>query len=84
MLPPLLTIALLIWAYNLIDQHLGRHITRGMVLLFAASGPPALADLDDPLKYGTPLDEWDSRGRRLTVEYKIVNHPVANPEVETP
>ena len=79
LLPTLLTIAVLIWAYNLIDQHLGRHITRGMVVLFAASGPPALANPDDALKYGTPLDEWDSRGRRLTVEYRIVTHPVTDP-----
>lgn len=80
LLPTLLTIAILIWAYNLIDQHLGRHITRGMVLLFAASGPPAFAQPEDALEYGTPINEWDSKGRRLTVEYKIVNHAVADPD----
>ncbi|HUU85341.1 MAG TPA: DUF502 domain-containing protein [Phycisphaerae bacterium] len=79
LLPTLLTIAILIWAYNLIDQHLGRHITRGMVLLFATSGPPAFAEPEDALKYGTPLNEWDSRGRQMTVEYKVVTHPAADP-----
>jgi uncharacterized membrane protein len=55
-----------------------------MVVLFAASGPPTLADPEDALKYGTPLDEWDNQGRRLTVEYKIITHPVADPAFEKP
>ena len=80
LLPTTLTVVVLIWAYSLIDQHLGRYITRGMVTLFAASGPPGFLSEDKALglalKYGTPIDEWDDRGRRLTVEYKIANHPV--------
>jgi uncharacterized membrane protein len=80
LLPTLLTIALLMWAYDLIDRHLGRLITRGMVALFATGGPPQFipADklLEDALEYGEPIDEWDSRGRRLTVEYQAATHPI--------
>ncbi|MHC4233749.1 MAG: DUF502 domain-containing protein [Planctomycetota bacterium] len=80
LLPTTLTVVVLIWAYALIDQHLGRYITRGMVLLFAAGGPPGFISEDKALelalKYGTPIDEWDHRGRRLTAEYKIATHPV--------
>jgi len=78
--PTLLTVAVLIWAYELIDQYLGRHITHGMVTLFAASGPPGFISEDRAealaLEYGRPIDEWDAQGRRLTVEYKIATHPV--------
>lgn len=80
LLPTLLTIALLIWAYNLIDSSLGRYITNGMVTLLAAGGPPHfMADEaadKQALEYGTPIDEWDHQGRRLTVEFKIINHPI--------
>jgi len=73
LLPTLLTVVVLIWAYELIDQHVGRHITRGMVLLFAAAGPPQIINVEkDPLAYGTPIDEWNERGQRLTQQYKIV------------
>ena len=78
--PTTLTVVVLIWAYSLIDQHLGRYITQGMVSLFAASGPPGFISEDKALElaleYGTPVDEWDDRGRRLTVEFKIATHPV--------
>lgn len=80
LLPTTLTVVVLIWAYSLIDQHIGRYITRGMVTLFAAGGPPGFISeekaLELALKYGTPVDEWDDDGRRLTVEYKIASHPV--------
>ena len=73
LLPTLLTVVLLIWVYELIDRHLGQYITHGMVLLFATTGPPQFGDLEtDAIKYGTPIDEWDELGRRLTVEYKII------------
>jgi uncharacterized membrane protein len=80
LLPTLLTIALLMWAYDLIDRHLGRYITRGMVSLFAAGGPPQFLPedkaLEHALDYGEPVDEWDAQGRRLTVEYKSATHPI--------
>ena len=91
LLPTLLTIALLMWAYDLIDRHLGRYITQGMVALFAAGGPPGFLSpdkaLEDALEYGEPINQWDGKtGRRLTVEYQIATHPIlhdadANPEV---
>lgn len=80
LLPTLLTIGLFIWVYDLIDRSLGRYITNGMVTLFAAGGPPhfmadEVAD-KQALEYGTPIDEWDRQGRRLTVEFKIINQPI--------
>ncbi|MCH7814704.1 MAG: DUF502 domain-containing protein, partial [Planctomycetes bacterium] len=83
--PTVLTVAALIWAYELIDRHIGRYITHGMVLAVAASGPPAFISedraLELTLEYGEPIDEWDERGRRKTVEYKVATHPVlSDPE----
>ncbi|MFQ5492459.1 MAG: DUF502 domain-containing protein [Phycisphaerae bacterium] len=80
LLPTLLTIALLIWAYDLIDRSLGRYITNTMVALFAAGGPPHFISAESAdrqaLEYGTPIDVWDAQGRRLTVEYQTINHPI--------
>ncbi len=80
LLPTILTIAILIWSYDLIDRHLGQYITRGMVALFATGGPPEFISpdkaLEHSLTYGTPIDEWDARGQRLTVEYKIATLPI--------
>jgi uncharacterized membrane protein len=28
----------------------------------------------DPLRYGTPLNEWNERGERLTLQYKIIKN----------
>ena len=78
LLPTLLTIAVLIWAYHLVNDYVGTYITRGMQFVCSAVSArpaPGLVNKDtDPLKYGTPLDEWDADGRRLTAEHKIVNH----------
>ncbi|MCP4247632.1 MAG: DUF502 domain-containing protein [bacterium] len=78
--PTVLTMAALIWAYELIDRHMGRYVTHGMVLAVAASGPPAFISEDKALElaleYGDTIDEWDERGRRKTVQYKIATHPV--------
>jgi uncharacterized membrane protein len=75
-LPTLLTIALLVWAYDFIDQHISRHITRGLVSLLTMTGAPNdryVMPIEDSLKYGTPIDEWDpGTGRRLTVEYRTI------------
>jgi uncharacterized membrane protein len=82
LLPTLLTIAVLIWAYHLVNDYVGTYITRGMLFVcsaISARPAPGLVNEDtDPLKYGTPLDEWDAEGRRLTTEHKIVNHAAVN------
>lgn len=79
LLPTLVTIALVVWAYRFVNDTFGTYITRGMVFLCSmASGPPDPVFVDseeDPLSYGTPIDEWHDRtGRRMTVEYKIIHN----------
>lgn len=75
--PSLLTIAILIWVYQLVNGYIGVHITRGLILMCSSIRPepaPGLVDEDaDALEYGTPLNEWDDQGRRLTIEYKIIH-----------
>lgn len=74
-LPTLLTIALFMWAYKLVDTYIGQYVTLGMLKLVAVSGPPQAVDpIKDSLEYGEPIDEWDAQGRRLTVEYKIIQY----------
>jgi len=78
LLPTLLTIAILIWAYNLVDRHMGRYINGGFIAVLAKTiGPPRGIDpVNDALKYGTRTDIIDAQGRFLTREYQIINHPV--------
>ncbi|MFQ5413366.1 MAG: DUF502 domain-containing protein [Phycisphaerae bacterium] len=78
LLPTLLTIAVLIWAYRLVNDYVGVYVTRS--LLFACSlisVEPALDWIDednDPIRFGQPIDDWDADGRRLTVEYRTIHH----------
>ncbi len=82
LVPTLLTIALLVWAYRLLNDNVGVYINRALLTLLSTwvSPQPApwLVDVEvDPLKYGTPIDEWDeTTGKRLTVEYKVIHHKV--------
>ena len=77
LLPTLLTIALLIWAYEFVNRHIGRHITEGMIHLLAYAGEPTIVQESDLLRYGTKVNEWFPSGKheakQLTVEYKIIN-----------
>jgi len=79
LLPTLVTIAILIWAYELVDRHIGRYITEGLIRgLSATIGPPAPGTIDlekDVLRYGTKTGEFDELGRELTREYKLIHHP---------
>ncbi len=78
LVPTLLTFAILVWSYRLINDNVGFYITQGLLhLCSAVSDKPAPAFLDpetDALRYGTLLDEWDTRGQRLTVEYKVIQN----------
>ncbi|HNQ24634.1 MAG TPA: DUF502 domain-containing protein [Phycisphaerae bacterium] len=77
LVPTLVTIALIMWAYRVVNENFGAYITEGMAWLGAIVKPtPGGIDLEeDPLVYGTPIDEWDgSTGRRLTVEYKVTHN----------
>lgn len=85
LLPTLLTIALITWAYHLINDEFGVYITRGvMTICKGLSDQPNRAFVDDendPLEYGAKLDEWDDLGRQLTAEYKLIN---MNPGLKSP
>lgn len=78
LVPTLLTFAILVWSYRLINDNVGFYITEGLLYLCSAvSDQPAPGFLDpeaDALRYGTPLNEWDDRGQRLTVEHKIIQN----------
>ncbi len=78
--PTLLTVAILVWVFTLVNDHVGVHVTKALVLLCAAlSDEPApgfVNEDNDPLTYGTPIDEWRKDGRRLTTEYKIITHRI--------
>ncbi len=76
--PTLLTIAILIWAYQLVNTYVGTPITNGLMTLCSwVSEQPAPGFVDrvhDPLFYGTPIDEWNEDGDRLTIEYKFIHN----------
>ncbi len=80
LVPSLLTIAVLVWAYKLVNENVGATITNGLVSLclwISEEPAPGLVDeSEDPLKFGTPIDQWDLvTGRRLTIEHKVIHHP---------
>ncbi|MBN1513955.1 MAG: DUF502 domain-containing protein [Phycisphaerae bacterium] len=75
LLPTLLTIAVLFWAYEFVDKHIGQHVNRGIILGLSYLGPPTIVNEDtDPLRYGTPVPEWLSDGRQITREHKLIHH----------
>lgn len=82
LLPTLLTIALILWAYNLVDQRVGKYITEGLLRVCSSVFPrPAEGWVDpdsDSITYGTPIDQWNEEGRRLTIEYVVIHHPALN------
>jgi len=78
LVPTLLTIAIIVWAFKLINEDVGVFITGGLLklcTLISDEPAPGLLDMEhDPLRHGTPLNEYDSQGRRLTIEYKIIEN----------
>jgi len=78
LVPTLLTLGILVWAYSFINDYVGVFITKGMLAFCRSiSDAPAKWVVDeskDPLTYGTPIDEWDIAGRRLTIEYQAIHH----------
>lgn len=76
--PTLLTIAILVWAYQLVNNYVGQPITQGLKTIcgwVSAKPAPGFVDIDnDPLVYGTPIDEWNENGDRLTTEYKFIHN----------
>lgn len=78
LVPTLLTFAILIWAYRFVNDNVGAPITQGLLKLcsWVSDRPtPGAVNLDrDPLIYGTPIDEWNEYGERLTIEYQAIWH----------
>jgi len=76
--PTLLTIAILIWAYRLVNDYVGQPITRGLMRAcswVSARPAPGFVDIEhDPLIYGSPINEWDENGDRLTTEHKFIHN----------
>jgi uncharacterized membrane protein len=83
--PTIVTIAIVVWAYRFVDDNIGRHITNGVVALYAWGGPPPLwlgITEETALTHGEPIDRWDARGRRLTTHYMALNAPSGLSEQE--
>ena len=78
LVPTLLTFAILVWAYRLVNDNVGLHITEGLRHLcswISAEPAPGFVDaVNDPLRYGTPINEWNERGERLTIESKVIDN----------
>ena len=76
--PTLVTFAILVWVYRLVNDNVGAPITQGLLVLCSwISDQPAPGVVDeehDPLLYGTPINEWNDYGERLTIEYKVIHH----------
>lgn len=87
LVPTLLTFAIVVWVYRLINDNVGVYVTAGLrsVCSWVSDQPaPGLLDLDrDPLQYGTPVNEWNSFGEQLTLEYKAIHQgAVDHPDPE--
>lgn len=78
LVPTLLTFAIIVWAYRLVNENVGFYITRGLLGLCSwvreQPAPGFVNPEVDALRYGTKLPEWDDEGRRLTVEYQIIQN----------
>ena len=76
LVPSLITFAILVWVYRLVNENVAVQMTEGLILLCSAikdEPPPGWVEADrDSLRYGQPLNEWDNRGRRLTIEHQVL------------
>ncbi len=87
LLPTLLTIAILLWAYNFVDRNIGQYITQGMIRLLSAMGePPAfIQSPGDAVAYGQPVGEFtldrDGRYIQQTREYQILSDSKAPTDI---
>jgi len=78
LMPPLVTVAILVWVFNFAHDTIGAYVTDAMLTLMSSSGrQPAFMTDEDALTYGDPVDELDEKGRRLTREYKLLKNPRA-------
>lgn len=79
LVPTLFTVAILVWAYSVLNDNVGSYITRGLrelcALISDEPAPGLVNEEHDPLIYGTAIDEWNELGQRLTIEYRATHHP---------
>ncbi len=86
LLPTVVTIALLLWAFNWVNGHIASPITDWIITFLPDPeevpgffrGTWLKTDATrDSLQYGQQLDRLDPEtGRPLTLEYEIVHHPM--------
>lgn len=78
LVPTLVTFAILVWVYQLVNNNVAVFMTEGLVRICSkvSDEPPDgwVHDDKDSLRYGKPLNEWDDRGRRLTIEHQIIEN----------
>lgn len=78
LVPTLLTLALIIWAFRFINDNVGHHIAGGLLQLCMVvrdEPAPGFVNPDkDALRYGTPINEWDKQGRMLTIEHRAIQN----------
>ena len=87
LLPTLVTIALLLWAFNWVNEHIASPIT-GWIITFLPDPDEVpgffqrtfKTDADqDALKYGQRIEKFHPQtGEQLTVEWELIQHPASN------
>ena len=83
LLPTLLTLGIFLWAYNLLDHHVVRHVSRGLIGFMAVQSDGDLKVehyQEHLLEYGTPVDEFDADLGQLTQEYKAFTSKNTTPK----
>jgi len=88
LLPTVVTIAMLLWAFNWVNGHIAAPITDYIITFLPdpeAEIPSFFSNTfkfdaeSDPLKYGEKLDRLDpNSGAQLTREYLIIHHPACD------
>ena len=77
LLPTVVTIALLAWVFNWINNRVANPITHLIISFMPDPWENTLTIKEsDALTYGTPIDRLDPlTGRQLTIEYLTIRHP---------
>jgi uncharacterized membrane protein len=78
LLPTLLTVGILLWAYDLVNRTIGQPINRGFVKVLSSFGAPGeentiwrylrVDPIEDAIRYGTKTEQVDEYGRQETIE----------------
>jgi uncharacterized membrane protein len=78
LLPTVVTFAILVWAFNWINERVALPITDTIISYLPDPWEWEYVpnvDIDDALKYGTTVEEFDPvTGRQLTIEAKLIRH----------